>query len=153
MRPVQALRSMMHNWDAIVQGIANQSDMFNQKLDALIQGMDNQSKLLSDRLNSLVQGMDNQSSLLNDRLKSLVQGVDNQSRLLNDKLDKLDASLNMTGGKMDAFMRAQIVMQRDQAEAIGELAAAIKELTKLTKRTVEAENSTESSVIKAAPRA
>jgi hypothetical protein len=120
---------MMSSPLAIVRGIANQSDLFNRKFDALIQGVDNQSKLLSDlsdRLKSLVQGMDNQSGLLNDRLKSLVQGMDNQSRLLNDKLSKLDASLRIIGDKMDAFMRAQIVMQRDQAEAMDKLAAAIK---------------------------
>jgi hypothetical protein len=40
-----------------VQGIANQSDMINQKLEALIQGLDNQSKLLNDGLKALVQGI------------------------------------------------------------------------------------------------
>jgi hypothetical protein len=46
MNPVQTLRRVVRNSDAIVQGIANQSDMINQKLDALIKGLDHQSKLL-----------------------------------------------------------------------------------------------------------
>ena len=115
MRPVQAIMDMLRSPHAIARGIANESEMLNQKFDVLSQAMDNQSKLL------------------NERLKALIQGMDNQSGLLNDKLYKLDASLAKVGEKMDAFMRSQIVMQRDQAEAIGVLTAAIEELSNPSK--------------------
>jgi len=115
MKPVQAIMDMLRSPHAIARGIANQSEMLNQKFDVLSQAMDNQSKLL------------------NERLKALIQGMDNQSRLLDDKLYKLDASLTKLVEKMDGFMRSQIVLQRDQAEATGALTAAIKELTNLTK--------------------
>ena len=97
MRPVQAIMDMLRSPHAIACGIANQSEMLNQKFDVLTQAMDN------------------------------------QSRLLDDKLYKLDASLTKLVEKMDGFMRSQIVLQRDQAEATGALTAAIKELTNLTK--------------------
>ena len=46
---------------------------------------------------------------------------------------QVNASLTKLVEKMDGFMRSQIVLQRDQAEATGALTAAIKELTNLTK--------------------
>src|SRR5438552_3113794 len=76
MRPVQAIMDMLRSPHAIARGIANESEMLNQKFDVLSQAMDNQSKLL------------------NERLKALIQGMDNQSRLLDDKLYKLDAMQN-----------------------------------------------------------
>src|SRR5438445_11736139 len=100
---VQAIMDMLRSPDAIARGIANQSEMLNQKFDVLTQAMDNQSKLL------------------NDRLKALIQCMDNQSRLLHDKLYKLDASLTKLVEKMDGFLRPQIGSSRAQAEATGAL--------------------------------
>jgi ABC-type transporter Mla subunit MlaD len=58
MRLLRTLKRMVHNSDATVQGIANQSDLLNRKLEAIFVGIANQSDLINRRLEVLVQILD-----------------------------------------------------------------------------------------------
>ncbi len=89
----------------VVQGLDNQSQLFDIKFEKLIEGVQDQSQLLSIKLEKLIDGIKNQSELFNNKLEELiqgldasrlgdkqqevVQGLDNQSRLLDVKLEKL----------------------------------------------------------------
>jgi Skp family chaperone for outer membrane proteins len=107
MRAVETFKRVLRNFASsprliaeIVQGIANQSSLMNEKLEALIQGSDNQSKLLNEKLHAIQRELEKMS--LN--LTSIAE------------LQKAQAELE----------KAQLVMQRDQAEATEGLVAAIK---------------------------
>jgi hypothetical protein len=58
MRPLRTLKRMVHNSDATVRGIANQSDLLNRKFDAILAGIANQSDLINRKLEVLIQIMD-----------------------------------------------------------------------------------------------
>lgn len=112
MRAVETLKHVMRNFAnsprllaEIVQGMANQSSLMNEKLEALIQGLDNQSKLLNEKLHAIHRELERVS--LN--LTSIAE------------LQKAQAELE----------KAQLVMQRDQAEATERLAAAIEKTLKV----------------------
>ena len=72
MRTLQTLKRVGENSDAIVQGIANHSDLVNRKVEALITGMDNQSKLLDDRFGAMIQAL--------NKLNATMQLVYNELR-------------------------------------------------------------------------
>jgi hypothetical protein len=64
-----------------------------------------------ERLDAIVQGIDNQSKLLDSRLAALVQGIEAITEL----------------------QKAQLVMQREQAEALDRVAASIADLAGASK--------------------
>jgi len=72
----------------IVQGVANQSALLNQKLNELVASLENQSRLFSTKLEETILGVSNQSSLLNQRLSEIAAILEYQSRLLTTKLDE-----------------------------------------------------------------
>jgi predicted O-methyltransferase YrrM len=93
MKLISHLKRMIVNSDKSVEllgrtaaGLANQSNLLNDKFREVTIGVDNQSRLLNERLRQLVEGMSNQSHLLNEKLEQIYDGGVSQSRLLNDKL-------------------------------------------------------------------
>lgn len=117
MRAVEVLRRAVRNSDRleeISQGIANQSDLLNRKLEEVIQGVSNlsQSDLLNRKLDGVIQGFLDQSGVLNRRLDAAVQGFENIAQLLSGIVE---------------LQKGQLVMHREQMEAIEELVATIKQ--------------------------
>jgi hypothetical protein len=108
MNPLHTLRRLIQHSEAIVQGLADQSDMLNR------------------------------SRLLNEQLVVL----------LSEKLEQFGANLKLIGEKMDTLTElqmAQLCTQRDQAEAIDKLAAAILVMPKSEKRILKSEDLTRAS--------
>ena len=64
---------LSHLTEKVDSGLANQSELLNEKLSTLIAASDNQSKLLTEKLSALIEASDNQSKLLNDKLSALIQ--------------------------------------------------------------------------------
>jgi len=71
----QSLRRIDERLDALVAGLANQTDLLNRKFEQLIAGLDNQSDLLNRKFDQVIAGLDNQSDLLNRQLDRLIEGV------------------------------------------------------------------------------
>jgi glycosyltransferase involved in cell wall biosynthesis len=85
---------------AIIEGLANQSSLLNQKFNEVIAGLNNQSRLLNDKPQEIIEGLNNLSRLVNDKLselvsqmKELVARSDNHSRVLNNNLARLTEAL------------------------------------------------------------
>ena len=57
MNPLRTLKRMVRNSDATVQGIANQSDLINQRLHAVEAEISSQSDLLGRKLDTLIKVM------------------------------------------------------------------------------------------------
>ena len=74
---------------AIVQGIANQSSLLNQRLNEIVAALENQARLFNEKLEESIRGVSNQSFLLNQRSSEIVAALENQTRMLNDKLNEL----------------------------------------------------------------
>ena len=55
------------------EGIANQADLFNQKLQELIEQQANQSARNEQLLREVLAGLANQTNVLNQRLKELIE--------------------------------------------------------------------------------
>src|SRR5258708_39384997 len=53
----QSLRHVEAKLDALVAGIAKQTDLTNRKFDQVIAGLDNQSDLLNRKLNRIIEGV------------------------------------------------------------------------------------------------
>ena len=53
----QSLKRVEAKLDALVEGIANHSDLVNRKFDQVIAGLDNQSDLLNRKLNRVIEGV------------------------------------------------------------------------------------------------
>jgi methyl-accepting chemotaxis protein len=134
----------------VTDGIAGQSDLINRKLSEAVAGITHQSDLINRRLSEAVAGISNQSELINRGTAQAVAGITNQSELLHQKLSEtVDGIQDISGrintlvqtveqlvsridslfvSRMDSLLelqKAEIVMQRDQAEAIDELAKVL----------------------------
>jgi len=57
----------------IREGIANQAELFNQRLRELMEQQDHQSARHEQLLRELVEGVANQTDVLNQRLKELIE--------------------------------------------------------------------------------
>lgn len=102
--------------DAVIVGIGDQTDLLNRKLDSLIAGSANQTDVLNRKLNALIEGIAGQTDLLNQKNNAIIVGIGHQSELFNRKLDSLIAgSANQTdvlNRKLDA-LNAGIANQTD----------------------------------------
>lgn len=79
---LRTLIGLLHSTDAkagaIVEGVANETRLLNEKCNAIIQGLDNQSRLLDSKLDAVVAALDNQSLLLGAKLDALIGALDTQ---------------------------------------------------------------------------
>jgi hypothetical protein len=78
-------------------------------------------------------GIDNQSRLLNDKFEALLLGFDNQAQMLNSKLSQIETAageqltlIQTLGATITDLQKAQLIMQREVADAIDEMTALIK---------------------------
>jgi predicted O-methyltransferase YrrM len=69
----------------LAQSMDQRLAALDQKLAAIIEGMNNQSQLFNNKFGSLIQAADNQSRLIDRGFKAVVAGLDNQSRLLSNR--------------------------------------------------------------------
>jgi len=96
--------------DAIKRAIGN-TDRTVHLLDAAVQGIANQSALFNEKLSQIVQGLANQSGVSNHKFDQVIEGLRNQTQVLNERLATVIAN-----------QQAQIELQRRQVEAMEKIA-------------------------------
>src|SRR4051812_40149465 len=104
-----------------IAGIANQSELINRKLSEAVAGITHQAELVDRKLSQAIEGIANQTDVINRRLMEV--SIDFQNT--TGRLNQLGQILEQLGVKLDTLVelqKAEIVMQRDQAEAMDELA-------------------------------
>jgi len=104
-----------------IAGIANQSELINRKLSEAVAGITHQAELVDRKLSQAIEGIANQTDVINRRLMEV--SIDFQNT--TGRLNQLGQILEQLGVKLDSLVelqKAEIVMQRDQAEAMDELA-------------------------------
>jgi hypothetical protein len=145
--------------DAVIEGLENQSQLLDAKLSAVIDGLAKQSKtnsvdpliqalrsqtqLLAATLSAVTEGLDTrsqinqptdkleevlraQSQLLESKFSVVIQRMGNQSEAANEPL----AEIAKTLGEIVELQKGQLVMHREQTEAIDELITTVKERDK-----------------------
>src|SRR5262249_32891727 len=119
-QPTARLRSIVvvKYVDAIKRAIGN-TDRAVHLLDAAVQGIANHSELVNQKLSQIVQGLTNQAGLSNNKFDQAIDGLRNQTQVLNEKL-----------AVMIANQQAQLELQRKQVEALEKLAATGRGETK-----------------------
>jgi len=98
----------------VIRRVIQNTDRTTHLLDALAQGVANHSNLFNEKATEIIEGMRDQSGVTNQRLLEIVAGLKNQSRILNDKLDRLIE-----------IQSTQVELQRTQTEMLERLSTAI----------------------------
>jgi predicted O-methyltransferase YrrM/uncharacterized protein YoxC len=111
----QNMALAIHEIAVIVQGMNNQSQLFNAKFETLIEGMNYQSQLLNGKFDALIEGMDYQSELLNGKFNALIEGMNNQSGLLNGKFEAIIESMNNQSELSNSKFEAHIEGMNNQS--------------------------------------
>jgi hypothetical protein len=145
MRVTDVLRRFVHNSDSTtrllseaVAGIAKEADLIDRKLAEVVQGISQQSELINRGLLETVAGLNHQSELIDTRLREATAGIANQTDLVNQRLIEAQQQsqnilrefakgIELLFSKIDSLLelqKAEIIMQRDLAEAIEGIAQA-----------------------------
>jgi hypothetical protein len=96
----------------VIRRVIGNSDRTVHLLDAAVQGIANQSALFNERLSQIVQGLANQAGTSNRKFDQTIEGLRNQTQMLNDKLAVMIAS-----------QQAMLDLQRRQVEVMERMVA------------------------------
>jgi ABC-type transporter Mla subunit MlaD len=145
---------MVHNSGSTVQGIANQTDVINEKTSAVAEGIANQTEVivglneqtrvvaaaianqtevivgLNEQTRAVAAAIANQSDLINEKTSAVAEGIANQSDLIRLKLDALIRVMH----ELRQIQKAQLAMQREASEVIRQLGTPSPQSAQLDKR-------------------
>lgn len=102
---------MARSMDVIRRVIGN-TDRTVHLLDAAVQGTANQSALFNEKMSQLVQGLANHAGASNQKFDQTIEGLRNQTQMLNEKLAIVIAN-----------QQAALELQRRQVEVMEKLVA------------------------------
>ena len=142
MRVIDALRRLVRNSDYapdIASGISNLAGLINDKLGELIEA----NRAVSDRLDRLREAMSVADASISERLDRLCEAMSVADASISERLDRLRKTVSTADSSLAhelsqlkknlsetmELQRAQVVMSKDQTEAIEGLSAAIDQFS------------------------
>jgi len=111
----------------LAAAVANQTDLLNEKCEAIATAVANQTDLVNEKSEAIARAIANQTDLINDKTNVIAEAIANQSDLIRRKCDSMNKNLETLVNVMTELrqiQKAQLLMQRNAAEAIKQSTAA-----------------------------
>jgi hypothetical protein len=89
----------VHLLDAAVQGIANQSALFNEKLSQIVQGFANQAGVSHHKFDQAIEGLRNQTQVLNERHAIVIANQQAQLELQRRQVEAMERMVTVGCGE------------------------------------------------------
>ena len=83
-----------HLLEAAVQGIANQSATFNEKLSQVVQGLANHAGANNQKFDLMIEGLRNQTQVLNEKLSIVIANQQAALKLQRRQVEMIEKAMS-----------------------------------------------------------